>query len=161
MHAPTNAYFSLVKRILRLIQGTISHGLPFGPSSFELQAFSDCNWAGDASDRKSTSGYCVFIGSNLISWSAKKQPTVSRSSTEAEYRSLAHATAELSWLHMLLHDLSISSVLAPILWCDYLSAIALASNPVFYTRSKHIEVDCHFIHEKVAAKKLVLKYGIS
>ncbi|XP_028103199.1 uncharacterized protein LOC114302382 [Camellia sinensis] len=158
MHAPTNAHFALLKRILRFVQSSLSHGLTFRPSSFELQAFSDSNWASDTVDRKSTSRYCVFLGSNIISWSAKKQPTVSRSSTEAEYRSLAHATAELSWLQMLLHDLSLSLVTTPILWCDNLSAIALASNPVFHTRSKHIEVDCHFIRDKIASKKLLFYY---
>ncbi|XP_028097668.1 uncharacterized protein LOC114297432 [Camellia sinensis] len=158
MHAPTNAYFALLKPILRFVQVSLSHGLTFCPSSFELQVFSDSNWTGDTIDHKSTSGYCVFLGSNLISWSAKKQPTVSRSSTEVEYRSLAHATAELSWLQMLLHDLSLPLVTTPLLLCDNLSAIALASNHVFHTGSKHIEVDCHFIRDKIASKKLLLHY---
>ncbi|XP_028062619.1 uncharacterized protein LOC114265948 [Camellia sinensis] len=121
-------------------------------------SFSDSNWAGDALDHRSSSGYCVYLGSNLISWSAKKQPTVSRSLTEAEYRSLAHTTAEFTWLTMLLRELQLHSPIPPILWCDNLSAIALASNPVFHTRSKHIEVDCHFIREKIATKQLLLKY---
>ncbi|XP_028119274.1 uncharacterized protein LOC114316791 [Camellia sinensis] len=77
MHEPTNAHFALLKRILRFVQGSLSHGLSFCPSSFELQAFSDSNWAGDSVDCKSTSGYCVFLDSNIMSWSAKKQPTVS------------------------------------------------------------------------------------
>ncbi|XP_028098528.1 uncharacterized protein LOC114298197 [Camellia sinensis] len=115
MHAPTVRHFASVKRLLRFIQGTLTHGLTFSPSSFDLQAFSDSNWAGDVLDRRSTSGYCVYLGSNLISWSAKKQPTVSRSSTEAEYRSLAHTTAELTWLQMLLRELQLPSSVAPIL----------------------------------------------
>ncbi|XP_028108001.1 uncharacterized protein LOC114306875 [Camellia sinensis] len=76
MHAPTNAHFAAVKRLLRFVKGTLAHGRTFSPSSFELQAFSDSNWAGDALDRRSSSGYCVYLGSNLISWSAKKQPTI-------------------------------------------------------------------------------------
>ncbi|XP_028082520.1 uncharacterized protein LOC114283849 [Camellia sinensis] len=96
MHAPTNGHFSAVKRLLRFVKGTLHHGLQFSPSTFDVHAFSDSNWAGDVLDRKSTSGYCIFLGSNLISWSAKKQATVSRSSTEAEYRALAQIVTELS-----------------------------------------------------------------
>ena len=158
MHLPTNAHFHAVKRLLRYVKGTLHHGLFFTPSSFALSAFSDSNWASDSLDRRSTSGYCVYLGSNLISWSAKKQATVSRSSTEAEYRALAHATAELTWIQQLLQDFSVSSSPVPVLWCDSLSAMALASNPVFHSRSKHIEIDCHFIREKVVAKQIELKY---
>ncbi|GMP66044.1 hypothetical protein CsSME_00026569 [Camellia sinensis var. sinensis] len=100
MHAPTVGHFAAVKRILRFVQGTLPHGLHYTPSTFDLHGFSDANWAGDIHDRKSISGYCVFLGNNLVSWSAKKQATVSRSSTEAEYRALAHTAAELSWLTM-------------------------------------------------------------
>lgn len=150
--------FSAVKRLLRFIKGTLSHGLSYTPSSFDIHAFSDSNWAGDPSDRKSTSGYCVFLGSNLISWSSKKQPIVSRSSTEAEYWSLAHTAAELSWLSMLLTELSIIPPILPILWCDNISAIGLASNLVFHSHSKHIEVDYHFVRDQVLAKTLILRY---
>ncbi|XP_028078666.1 uncharacterized protein LOC114280487 [Camellia sinensis] len=158
MHAPTNGDFAAIKRLLRFVQGTLSHGLTYTPSTFDLHVFSDSNWAGDTLDRKSTSGYCVFLGANLISWSAKKQATVSRSSTEAEYRALAHAAAEVSWLRMLLADLFVFSPTIPVIWCDNLSALALASNPVFHSRSKHIEVDCHFVREQVLAKRLSLHY---
>lgn len=96
MHSPTVGAFASVKRLLRYLKGTLDHGLVYQPSSFLLQAFSDSDWAGDCLDRKSSSGYCVFLGDNLISWSAKKQTTVSQSSIEAEYRSLAHTAAELS-----------------------------------------------------------------
>ncbi|XP_028052879.1 uncharacterized protein LOC114257322 [Camellia sinensis] len=158
MHAPTVAHFSAVKRILRYIKGSLSHGLLFAPGSFHLTAYSDSNWAWDATDCRSTSGYCVFLGSNLISWSSKKQSTVSRSSTEAEYRSLAHTAAELTWLQMLFADFHIPQPSPPVLWCDNMSALALAANPVFHSRSKHIEVDCHFIREKVARRQFFLKY---
>ncbi|XP_028096886.1 uncharacterized protein LOC114296760 [Camellia sinensis] len=85
MHLPTNGHFQLVKRSLHYIKGTFHHGLRFTSGPFSIHAFFDANWAGDCLDRKSTSGYCVFLGPNLISWSAKKQATISRSSTEAEY----------------------------------------------------------------------------
>ncbi|XP_058201268.1 uncharacterized mitochondrial protein AtMg00810-like [Rhododendron vialii] len=158
MHHPTIGHFKAVKRLLRYLKGTIDQGLSFSPGDFVLTGYSDADWAGNSVDRRSTTGYCMFLGSNLISWTAKKQPTVARSSTEAEYRALAQAAAELSWLVMLLRDLGISVASPPVLWCDNLSAIALASNPVFHARSKHIEVDYHFIREKVLAHNLVVRH---
>jgi hypothetical protein len=89
-----------------------------------------------------------------VSWSAKKQPVVSRSSTESEYRAMAFVIAELYWLRMLLCDLRVPISSPPILWCDNLGAISLASNPVYHARTKHIEVDYHFIREKVVSKDI-------
>jgi hypothetical protein len=100
----------------------------------------------------------VYLGSNPITWSAKKQPTVSRSSTESEYRALATASAEVCWLRTLLKDLGIFLSQPPILWCDNVFALAIASNPVFHARTKHIEVDFHFIRERVLRKDLVVKF---
>lgn len=160
MHSPLDSHFTAVKRILRYIKGTVDQGLKFVKGSLQLTAFSDANWAGDALDRRSTGGYCVFLGSNLISWSAKKQHTVARSSTEAEYKSLANTTAEVMWLVHVLQDLHfpvVSSQL-PILWCDNIFAISLASNPVFHLRTKHVEVNFHFVREKVVNKQLNVKF---
>lgn len=107
MQSPTVGHF---QSVLRYVKGTLTHGLFLSLGSFELNAFSDFNLAGDVHDRISTSSYCIFLGNNLTSWSAKiKQPTVFHSSTEAEYRSLAQIVAELSWLQMLLTDRGLSS----------------------------------------------------
>nr|XP_020201093.2 uncharacterized mitochondrial protein AtMg00810-like [Aegilops tauschii subsp. strangulata] len=106
MHAPRDTHWNLVKRILRYIRGTTDLGLTLTASpSTDLVAYSDANWAGCPDTRRSTSGYCVYLGPSLISWSSKRQPTVSRSSAEAEYRVVANAVAECSWLRQLLQEL--------------------------------------------------------
>lgn len=158
MHSPNYSHFVAVKRILRYIKGCIHEGLHFVPSSLQLTAFTDANWAGDYLDRRSTSGYCLYLGSNLVAWSAKKQHIVARSSTEAEYRALAQTAAEVSWIQQLLVDLHVSVSMPHIIWCDNISAIALASNPIFHARTKHVEVDYHFIREKVLNKQVQVNH---
>ncbi|XP_021995240.1 uncharacterized mitochondrial protein AtMg00810-like [Helianthus annuus] len=106
MHAPREPHFQLLKRILRYIKGTLSQGLLITPSkSTKLTAYSDADWSGCPDSRRSTSGYCVHLGDNLILWSSKRQPTISRSSAEAEYRGVANTVAELSWIRNLLLEL--------------------------------------------------------
>ena len=165
MHSPTDTHMIDAKRILRYLKGTSNHGLLFRPSSLTLQAYADTDWAGNPDDRRSTLGYVVFLGSTPITWVSKKQSIVSkkqsivsRLSTEAEYWSLASTIAEVFWICMVLKDLGVFLPDPPLLWCDNLSAIALASNPVFHARTKHIEVDYHFIREKVVRCDIVVKF---
>uniref|UniRef100_A0A7N2MIJ2 Retrovirus-related Pol polyprotein from transposon TNT 1-94 n=1 Tax=Quercus lobata TaxID=97700 RepID=A0A7N2MIJ2_QUELO len=146
LSAPRSTHYAAVLRILRYLKGTLFHGLFYSAQSpLVLHAFSDADWAGDPTDRRSTTGYCFLLGSSLISWRSKKQTFVARSSTEAEYRALADTTSELLWLRWLLKDLGVSTSSATSLYCDNQSAIHIAHNDVFHERTKHIEIDCHFI----------------
>ncbi|GJS27727.1 ribonuclease H-like domain-containing protein [Tanacetum coccineum] len=152
MHDPREPHFSALKRILRYVRGTLDYGLQlFSSSTTSLVAYSDADWAGCPTTRRSTSGYCVFLGNNLLSWSAKRQPTLSRSSAEAEYRGVANAVAETCWLRNLLRELHTPLSSATLVYCDNVSAVYLSSNPVQHQRTKHIEIDIHFVRDLVAA----------
>jgi hypothetical protein len=142
--------------VLRFLKGSITHGLTYSKTPLQLNALCDSDWAGSPDDHRSTFGFTVFLGDCLISWSAKKQPVVSSSRTEAEYYSLAIVTAELFWLRMLLCEFRIPLSLAPTMWCNNLSTLTLASNPVYHARTKHIEVDYHFVREKVLNKDIFI-----
>ncbi|XP_071708181.1 uncharacterized mitochondrial protein AtMg00810-like [Rutidosis leptorrhynchoides] len=151
MHNPHETHMLALKRILRYLQGTLSLGLFISKStSTSLVSYTDADWAGCPDIRRSTSGYCVFLGENLISWSSKCQPTVSRSSAEAEYRGVANVVAESCWLRNLLLELACPITKATMVFCDNLSAIYLSGNPVQHQRTKHIELDIHFVREKVS-----------
>jgi hypothetical protein len=151
LHAPTTIHWSAVKRILQYIKHTMKLGLKIGKmSSLLVSGFSDADWAGCIDDRRSTGGFAIFLGSNLVSWNARKQATVSRSSTEAEYKALANATAEIMWIQILLLEIGVQAPRKAKLWCDNMGAKYLSANPVFHARTKHIEVDYHFVRERVA-----------
>ncbi|GKA07195.1 ribonuclease H-like domain-containing protein [Tanacetum coccineum] len=123
----------------------------FSSSTTDLVAYSDADWAGCPTTRRSTSDYCVFLGNNLLSWSSKRQPTLSRSSAEAEYRGVANAVAETCWLRNLLRELHTHLSSATLVYCDNVSAVYLSCNPVQHQRTKHIEIDIYFVRDLVAA----------
>ena len=158
MAAPRSPHYVAVLRILRYLKGTIFDGLHFSShSSLTLQAYSDADWVGDPTDRRSTTGYCFLLGDYLISWRSKKQTVVARFSTEAEYRELVATTTELIWLRWLLQDLGVDCSTATKLHCDNRSAIQIAHNDVFHERTKHIEIDCHFIRHHLLQGTLTLQ----
>lgn len=119
LHAPTTIQWAAVKRILRYVKQCTRLGLKISKSrSMLVSAYSDADWADSLDDRRSTGGFAVFLGNNLVSWSARKQATVSRSSTESEYKALANATAEIMWVQTLLRELKVSSPPFAKLWVD-------------------------------------------
>ncbi|GKC75299.1 gag/pol polyprotein [Tanacetum coccineum] len=164
-----------VKWILRYLHGMVKHEMLIRRSSgstlqaftdvlwkgnpdTSLEAFSDADWARDSDDRRSTGGFAIYLGLNLISWTARKQRTVSHSSTEAEYKALADTVVELTWFQALLNELGICSSSTPILWCDNLGVTYLSANLIFHARTKHVEIDYHFVREKVAQGDLRVQH---
>ncbi|WMV38427.1 hypothetical protein MTR67_031812 [Solanum verrucosum] len=147
MHNPTVNQWVVVKHIPRYLKHTQHFHLQVSCSStLLLQVFTDSHWAGSLDDRKSTSGYAIFLGAAFISWSSKKQCTVARSSTESEYKTLADAAAELTWIQSILNELGVRVPKAPILGCDNIGAAYLSINPIFHARTKHIELDFHIYY---------------
>ncbi|GKC46073.1 ribonuclease H-like domain-containing protein [Tanacetum coccineum] len=114
-----------------------------------MVAYSDADWAGCPTTQRPTSGYCVFLGNNLLSWSCKRQPTLSRSSVEAEYRGVANVVAEICWLMNLLRELHTPLSSAMLVYCDNVSDVYLSSNLVQHQRTNHIEIDIHFVTDLV------------
>ncbi|XP_031250370.1 secreted RxLR effector protein 161-like [Pistacia vera] len=150
LKAPIVNHWHACKHVLHYIQGTLHHGLTFRQgSTLQLKGYVDVDWASSLSHRKSTSSYCIFLGSNLGQWSSKKHQVVALSSTKAEYRALPQASIEIIWLQNLFQELHVSIPGIPVLWCDNTSAGALAFDPIFHARTKHIEIDVHFVQEMV------------
>lgn len=158
MHSPKEPHLNLLKRILRYVHGTLDHGLHiFCSNSSDLIAYSDADWAGCPDTRCSTSGYCVYYRDNLVSWSSKQQATVSRSSAEAEYRGVANAVAESCWLRQLLTELHRPPRRATVVYCDNISVMYMSSNPVQHQRTKHVEIDLHFvIRDRVSLEEIIV-----
>ncbi|KAG7556886.1 Integrase catalytic core [Arabidopsis suecica] len=150
MKEPTVYHWSMVDRILKYLKGSPGQGIWMGKnSSTEIVGYCDADYGGDRNDRHSTTGFCTFIGGNLVTWKSKKQKVVSCSSAEAEYRAMKKLTNELTWLKALLKDFGIEQKTPITFHCDNQAAIHIANNPVFHERTKHVEIDCHKTREKI------------
>ncbi|XP_042374409.1 uncharacterized mitochondrial protein AtMg00810-like [Zingiber officinale] len=159
MHSLTVSHWQTIKRILRYLRGTLYHGLSISPiSSPSLVCYTDADWASCPDDHRSTSGYCIFFGGNLVSWVSSKQKVVSRSSTESEYRAVANGVAEIAWLKYLLPELLVPLDSIPCILCDNMSTISLSANPVLHARTKHVKIDYHFVRECVATQTVLVQY---
>ena len=159
MTAPRHHHMVAVKRIIRYILGLLTRGL-FSPTGtpLTLTAYSDADWAGCPDTRRSTTGWCMYLGESLISWKCKKQERISRSSTEYEYCAMSAAYSEILWLHGLLTDLGFPHTSATPLHADNTSSIRITENPVFHEHTKHIEVNCHFIRDEYDRKVISLPH---
>jgi hypothetical protein len=147
-------HLGAINRILRYLKFTPGKGIWMkNNGNNNLCGYSDADWAGSF-DKKSTTGFCTFVGGNLVTWKSKKQNVIARSSAEAEYRAMASTASELTWIKQLLADLGVEVTLPIKMFCDNQAARHIAANPMFHERTKHIEVDCHFIREKVQSKEI-------
>ncbi|KAJ0565941.1 putative RNA-directed DNA polymerase [Helianthus annuus] len=152
MHSPCQSHLDIALRLLRYLKLSPGKGISFKKSdSMVLTGFVDSDWAKCLKTRKSVTGYGIFLGETLISWKSKKQSVVSRSTAEAEYRAMCSATCEIMWILNVLSELKVDYILPVSLYCDSKSAISISQNPVFHERTKHFELDLHFLREKIAA----------
>ncbi|KAL2237379.1 UNVERIFIED_CONTAM: Retrovirus-related Pol polyprotein from transposon RE1 [Sesamum indicum] len=149
IHRPCQEHMTAALHLVKYLKGSSTTGLFFpAHNSSSLVGYCDADWASCPDSRRSLTGYCIFLGSALISWKTKKQPTVSRSTAESEYRSLATTVCELQWISYLLRDFQVP-VHTPIpLYCDNQAAVHIVGNPVFHERTKHLEIDCHIVRDK-------------
>ncbi|KAG8495046.1 hypothetical protein CXB51_012729 [Gossypium anomalum] len=150
MQNPKKSHYEAALRIIRYIKKSPGQGIFLAAENkAQLVAYCDSDWATCPMTRRSITGFCIKLGNSLVSWKSKKQSTVSRSSAEAEYRSMASTVAEIVWLHGLLKEICFDQIVPALLFSDSQAALQIAANPVFHERTKHIEIDCHFVREKI------------
>jgi hypothetical protein len=150
MHDPRIPHLETVYQILRYLKGCPGRGVFFRKRGhMRVEVHTDADWAGCLDERKFTSGYCAFVGDNLVSWRIKKQSVVARSTAETEYKAMAHGVSKRLWLRRLLMELGLLEDKPIMLYCDNKAAINIANNPIQHDRTKHVEIDRHFIKDKL------------
>ncbi|KAM2530612.1 hypothetical protein PS1_028457 [Malus domestica] len=159
MHSPSEDHIAVVMQILSYLKGAPGKGLIFRKHGhMEVKGYTDADWAGNITDRRSTSGYFTFVAGNLVTWRSKKQNVVARSTAEAKYCGMAHGICELLWLKILLTKIGIKPCGAMFLYCEIQAIREIANNIVQHDRTKHVEVDRHFIKEKLDVKLIDIPY---
>ena len=158
MCKPKKIHLMAEKHILRYLRGSIGFGLKYEKVEINLEGYTDSDWAGCSSNRKSTTGCCFSLGSAMISWFSIKQPVIALSSTEAEYVVASMGAREAVWLRKLLIGLFGKPLKPTVIHCDNQSCIKLSENPVFHNRSKHIETPYHYIRDMVGRDIIELSY---
>lgn len=149
VHNPRKPHWLASLHVVKYLKSTLTAGLSFpADSSFELRAFCEADWAACRDTRRSMTSFCIYLGATPVSWKSKKQTTVSKSSAEAEYRSMGATVCEIKWICYLLRDFGISPTLPINLYCDNEVAVHIAKNVVFHERTKHLEIDCHIVCDK-------------
>ncbi|CAM8899786.1 unnamed protein product [Rhodiola kirilowii] len=147
-----------MKRIIKYVCGTVEFGIWYTKDTNPyLVGYCDADWAGNAEDRKSTSGGCFFLGNNLVSWFSKKQNSISLSTAEAEYIATGSCCTQLLWMKQMLSEYRVEQK-EMTLYCDNMSAISISKNPVHHSKTKHIDIRHHFIRELVEQKVVTLKH---
>lgn len=162
MHAPNEDHMKAVTRILHYLKSSPGKGLFFAKNgNLGVEGYTDADWAGDKSDGKSTSGYFTFVGGNLVTWRSKKQKLVALSSAESEFRGMVHGVCELLWIKRIMRDLNFEVKESMRLHCDNQAAVKIANNPVLHDRTKHVEIDRHFIKDHLEKGTIKLPYVAS
>ncbi|RVX21434.1 Retrovirus-related Pol polyprotein from transposon RE1 [Vitis vinifera] len=150
MNNPTKEHLDVVYRILQYLKRAPREGLFFKKNpNREIMIYPDADWVGSPIDCRSTSGYCSYVWSNLVTWQSKKQTVLARSSTEAKFRALANGICEGMWIMRLLEELKFSIDSPMRIFCDNQAAIRIAKKPAHHDKTKHVEIDCHFTKEKI------------
>ncbi|KAG5871728.1 hypothetical protein JTB14_004746 [Gonioctena quinquepunctata] len=158
---PKREHWSAVERILRYLKGTQTFGLMYCAEEVNLIAYSDADFAGDLTTRRSTTGYLSIIAGAPVTWLSHLQKCVSRSTTESEYIAASDAAQEISWLRIFLRELGIDILEPTKLFMDNQSAIRLVTNTEYHTRTKHIDVKYHYIRERAEDNTLIVYYVAS
>jgi hypothetical protein len=153
MHNPSEEHMEAVMRIIRYLKGAPGRGIQFKKNGhLDVMGYTDADWAGSITDRRSTAGYFTYVGGNLVTWRSKKQKSVALSSAESELRGVVKGICELIWLQKMMTELGFPQTKAMDLFCDSKAAIDISHNPVQHDRTKHVGVDRHFIRENIESK---------
>jgi hypothetical protein len=156
---PRRVHLVAAKHVMRYLKGTLDFGLSYnGDHDFRLSGYTDSDWAGSVSERKSTSGCCFSLGSTMISWQSMKQSSIGLSTIEVEYIAACSASCEAIWLQKLFIGLFDLEMEATVILCDNQSCIKMTENPVFHDKSKHIEIRYHYIRDMVQRGAIKLRY---